>query len=84
MSYQIAMVVANGVAKALLGRGLTIAANAGLTRAIGIMAGPIGWAISALITIPAISGPAYRVTLPAVIQIAAMRQQMLKEEVLVF
>ncbi|MEZ9819676.1 DUF3944 domain-containing protein [Shewanella sp. 10N.286.45.A1] len=80
MSYQVAMIVANAVAKALLGRGLTIAANAGLARVIGIFAGPIGIAITVLLTIPAISGPAFRVTLPAVVQIAAMRQQMLNEK----
>lgn len=34
MSYQIAMIVANAVAKAILGSGLTIAANAGLARVI--------------------------------------------------
>ena len=80
MSYQVAMIVANAVAKALLGRGLALAANAGLARMIGIFAGPVGIAITALLTIPAISGPAFRVTLPAVVQIAAMRQQLLKKE----
>lgn len=84
MSYQVAMIVANAVAKALLGRGLTIAANAGLARAIGVLAGPIGIAITVLLTVPAISGPAFRVTLPAVVQVAAMRQQMLNEEEPIF
>lgn len=83
MSYQVAMIVANAVAKALLGRGLTLAAKAGLARAIGVFAGPIGIAITVLF-IPAISGPAFRVTLPAVVQIAAMRQQMLNEEEPIF
>lgn len=80
MSYQVAMIVANAVARAVLGRGLTLAANAGLARMIGVFAGPIGIAITALLTIPAISGPAFRVTLPAVVQIAAMRQQMLNQK----
>lgn len=80
MSYQVAMIVANAVARAVLGRGLTLAANAGLARMIGVFAGPIGIAITALLTIPAISGPAFRVTLPAVVQIAAMRQQMLNKK----
>ncbi|QMV14507.1 DUF3944 domain-containing protein [Vibrio spartinae] len=84
MSYQVAMIVANAVAKALLGRGLSLAANAGLARAIGVFAGPIGIAITVLLTVPAISGPAFRVTLPAVVQIAAMRQQMLNEEETIF
>ncbi len=83
-SYQVAMIVASAVAKALLGRGLKVAANAGLARMIGVLAGPIGIAITALMTIEAISGPAFRVTLPAVIQIAAMRQQMLNEKELIF
>ncbi|MNL52706.1 hypothetical protein D3C87_1759020 [compost metagenome] len=74
------MIVANAVARAVLGRGLTLAANAGLARMIGVFAGPIGIAITALLTIPAISGPAFRVTLPAVVQIAAMRQQMLNQK----
>ena len=80
MSYQVALIVANAVAKAVLGRGLALAANAGLARAIGLFAGPVGIAITALLTVPAISGPAFRVTLPAVVQIAAMRQQLLNQE----
>lgn len=80
MSYQVSLIVANAVAKALLGRGLALAANAGLVRVIGLFAGPVGMAITALLTVPALTGPAYRVTLPAVVQIAAMRQQMLKSE----
>lgn len=80
ISYKIAIIVANAVAKALLGQGLTLAANAGLTRTIGIFAGPIGIAVTVLLGVSAISGPAFRVTLPAVVQIAAMRQQMLKDD----
>jgi len=80
MSYQVALIAANAVAKAVLGRGLALAANAGLARAIGLFAGPVGIAITALLTVPAISGPAFRVTLPAVVQIAAMRQQLLNQE----
>lgn len=77
MSYQIALIVANAVAKQVLGRGLSIAANAGLTRAIGVFAGPIGWAITALWTAADIAGPAYRITLPAVIQVAFLRKRFL-------
>ena len=74
-SYQIAVIVANSVAKSLLGRGLSFAGNAALTRYMAIFAGPVGWAISALLTLPMLSGPAYRVTVPSVIQIAYMRQK---------
>lgn len=72
-SYTIAVTVANSVAKAILGRGLTFAGNAALTRGLAIFAGPIGWIITALWTVIDIAGPAYRVTIPACIQIAYMR-----------
>lgn len=72
-AYQSAVIIANAVAKALIGRGLTFAANATLTRAISVFAGPIGWAITALWTMIDLAGPAYRVTIPAVIQVAYMR-----------
>lgn len=84
MSYQVAIIVANAVATTLLGRSLTLAANASLARAIGIFTGPIGIAITILLTVPAISGPAFRVTLPSVVQIAAMRQQMLNDKEPIF
>ncbi len=76
-AYQIAVVVANSVAKAILGRGLNLAANAALVRWLGLFAGPVGWALAAVITVPLISGPAYRVTIPAVVQVAYMRQKSL-------
>lgn len=72
-SYKIAVIVANAVARALLGRGLSFAANAALTRWIGVFAGPVGWAVTIAWTALDIAGPAYRVTIPSVIQIAYMR-----------
>lgn len=72
-SYQIAVIIANAIAKQLLGRGLTFAGNAALTRAISIFAGPIGWIITGLWTLVDIGGPAYRITIPSVIHIAYMR-----------
>lgn len=72
-SYQLALIVANAVAKQVLGRGLTFAANAGLTRAMSAFAGPIGWAITGLWTGVDLAGPAYRITIPAVIEVAFLR-----------
>ncbi len=72
-SYQVALIVANAIAKAMVGRGLALAANAGLTRTIGVFAGPIGWALTALWTAIDMAGPAYRVTIPSVVQIAFLR-----------
>lgn len=72
-TYKMAVVVANAVAKSLLGRGLTFAGNATLTRTLGVALGTIGWIITALWTAIDIASPAYRVTIPCVIQVAYMR-----------
>ena len=72
-AYQLAFIIANNTAKIILGRGLSQAANIGLARSMAIFAGPVGWLITSLLSIPIISGPAYRVTIPAVIQVAFMR-----------
>jgi uncharacterized protein YaaW (UPF0174 family) len=64
-SYQLAVIVANSIAKALLGQGLLFATNTAITRGLAVFAGPI--AIS-------LAGPAKRVTIPATIYIASLRQ----------
>ncbi|KQN74679.1 hypothetical protein ASF04_26225 [Duganella sp. Leaf61] len=76
-SYQLTLIVVNAVLKAMIGRGLTLAGNATLTRTIGILTGPIGWAITGAWTAVDIASAAYRVTIPAVIQVAALRQKYL-------
>ena len=74
-SYQLTLIIVNAVLKALIGRGFSLAANATLTRTMAILTGPIGWVITGLWTAIDIAGAAYRVTIPAVIQVAALRQQ---------
>ncbi len=74
VAYQIAVIVANAIAKALLGHGLKFATNATLTKTLSIFAGPIGWIITGLWTAIDIAGPAYRVTIPTTIQVAYLRQ----------
>lgn len=74
-SYQLTLIIANAIMKALFGRGLTLVANSTLTRIMAILTGPIGWAITALWTMIDIAGPAYRVTIPAVIQVAYLRKK---------
>ena len=74
-AYRIALIVANAVAKQVLGHGLRLAVNAGIARAIGVLAGPIGWAVTVIWTLFDIAGPAYRVTIPCVLQVAYMRQK---------
>lgn len=46
--------------------------------------GPIGWVLTALWTIVDIAGPAYRVTVPAVIQIAYIRQRVMNKVEMLF
>ena len=72
-SYKILLTLVNGLAVLVLNRGLSIAANAALTKVASIFTGPIGMALTALWTLSDVVGPAYRVTVPAVIYIAAMR-----------
>ncbi len=79
-SYQLAVVIANAIAKQLLGHGLKLAANAGLARAIGVIAGPVGWAVTAAWTAFDLAGPAKRVTIPATIYIASLRQAELNKQ----
>jgi uncharacterized protein YaaW (UPF0174 family) len=78
--YKLAVIVANGAANALLGHGLAFAANAGLVKAVAIFAGPVGWAFGAVWGGMMAAGPAYRVTLPCVVQVALIRQSMLRKQ----
>lgn len=67
----------------LLGRGIMMAGMGILSRGIGAMCGPIGWIILGGWTAWDMMGPAYRVTVPAVIQVAYMRakyQSMLNDQ----
>lgn len=73
-SFRIMLIVVNAIAKVILGRGLPLAANAALAKMLGVLAGPIGWAIAGVWTAFDIAAPAYRVTLPAVVYISALRK----------
>jgi uncharacterized protein YaaW (UPF0174 family) len=78
--YKLAVIVANGIAKALLGRGLCLAAGAALPRSMAIFTGPTGWAITGIWTIFDIAKPAYRVTIPCVLHIAMLRLKYMLQE----
>ncbi|WP_423752150.1 DUF3944 domain-containing protein [Helicobacter pylori] len=72
-SYQLAVIVANAVIKAIFQRGLSLGANAALTRGLSILTGPVGWIITGVWTAIDIAGPAYRVTIPACILVTTLR-----------
>jgi uncharacterized protein YaaW (UPF0174 family) len=81
-TYRLAVIVANAVSKAVLNRGLAFAGNAALTRGVAVLAGPVGWAISGILTIPVFTGPAFRVTVPTTFYIAYLRQKHLNKDLL--
>lgn len=77
LAYKLSVIVANSVAKFLIGRGLSFTVNTSITKTLGAFAGPIGWAITAIWTVIDLAGPAYRVTIPCVLHVAYMRQKSL-------
>ena len=79
-AFQVAAIAANAVSNFVLGRGLSFVANAGLMRFLGLIGGPIGIAISGILAVPMVSGPAFRVTVPAVIYVAYLRQKYLNSD----
>lgn len=79
-AYKLAAVIAQSTAKAILGRGLTFGTTAPLLRGISAFAGPIGWAITGIWTAFDLASPAYRITVPCVVQISYMRQKQLSEK----
>lgn len=79
-SYKVMLMLVNGLSKLIIGRGLAFGANAALTRTLSIVTGPIGWTIGGLWTAIDIASPAYRVTVPATIYIAALRNIKRNEE----
>lgn len=73
-SYQLTLKLVNLIWRAIAGKGLTFAANHTLTKTMSVLTGPIGLAITAIWTMVDIAGPAYRVTIPAVLQVAYLRK----------
>lgn len=72
-SYQLTLQLANIIWKFLFGKGLSFVANATLAKVMSILTGPVGWTATALWTLSDIAGPAFRVTVPAVMQVALLR-----------
>ena len=73
-TYKLTVIVANAFWKFIFGRGLSFATNATLTKTLSVFLGPIGWTATGIWTVFDIASPAYRVTIPAVIQVAYLRQ----------
>ena len=72
-SYQLMLRVANAIAWATVGHGLSLVANATLAKTMSYALGPPAWAASTLLTLYQISGPSYKVIIPSVVHIAGLR-----------
>ncbi|MEE8731632.1 MAG: DUF3944 domain-containing protein [Rahnella inusitata] len=75
-SYQLTAIIVNQVLKAIIGRGLSFAATGTMMRTLSILTGPVGWGITGVWTAIDIGSTAYRVTIPAVLQVAFLRSKM--------
>lgn len=75
-SYQLTLIIANQIARIILGHGLRIGTNAALTRTVSILTGPIGWAITGIWTAIDVAGPSFKVTIPCVIHVAMLRKKL--------
>lgn len=64
------------LSRILVSQGLYYSGTVLIGRSIGFLWGPISWALTAGWLLLDISSPAYRVTVPAVLQIASMRAAM--------
>ena len=73
-SYKLTLIVVNAVVKATIGRGLPLVANAALARTMAVATGPIGWAVTSVLTVIQLAGPSYKVTIPSVAFVAMLRR----------
>lgn len=85
VTYQVAAIVANAIAKQALGHGIKLAAagaaGVAVGRGVAVFLGPVGWVITGVWTAIDLAGPAFRVTVPCVLHIAMLRQRMICERV---
>ncbi|MEL9773186.1 hypothetical protein J4W93_16935 [Escherichia coli] len=70
---QRAAMVASVLAQIATGKALPLIAGLGIGRVLGVLTGPVGLALTGLYTAYDISNPAFRITLPCVVQIAWIR-----------
>jgi uncharacterized protein YaaW (UPF0174 family) len=75
-AYQFTVIVANGMAQAILGHGLGFATNWILVKSVFLLSGPPGLALAGVLTANMVAGPAYRVTIPCVVQVTLIREQL--------
>jgi len=73
-AYRLAAIVAGYIARALLASSVRFAAMHTVMRGLGVVLGPVGWIASGAWLAHDLAGPAYRKTVPAVLQVGYLRQ----------
>lgn len=73
--YLLMVSVVTAVISQLAGKGLTIALSSTLVPVASVLLGPVGLILTSLYCVMDVAGPAYRVTIQAVIQISYIRQK---------
>lgn len=76
-SAELSLFISNSLMKFMFGRGFIIGTNMTISRILGVFTGPIGLGLMGGLTILDIASPAFRVTTPAVVCVAALRAQLL-------
>lgn len=79
ISQRLVVIMMTSILKHVLGRGLQVAGVGAVMPTVGAWIGPAGWVLTGAWAAFDLAGPAYRVTVPAVLQIAALRRQYLME-----
>lgn len=72
---RIAAYITRLISRMLIGRSALMIGSNLLNKVLGTLAGPLGWVITAGWTVYDLASPAYRVTIPGVIQVAYMRMR---------
>lgn len=74
-SYQLVVIIVHAVWKFIFGKGLPFVATPIITKTLAILTGPIGWIITGIWTALDLAGPAFRITIPAVLYVAMLRRK---------
>mgnify|MGYP002588094421 CR=1 FL=1 len=77
---RLALYITQMITKALLGCGLSFFGANVICKTLGLLGGPIGWVATIGWSMIDLASPAYRVTIPAVLQVSCMRMYQFNKE----
>ncbi len=79
-AYQLTLIVAGIIFRTLIDKNRDSSEKVELTRVMAVLSNPVDWAITDAWSAIDVAGAAYRVTIPAVVQTAVLRQQFLYDQ----